>query len=79
MQRRNLMGSAKLRNLDTGTHKFALTVQNSTINSTISGQAFTEYTCRFCGESDLWVNTAVLKLCIECSIKMVIKITHNLF
>ena len=35
----------------------------------ISGQAFTEYTCKICGHIDVHHNTAVPSYCLECSKK----------
>jgi hypothetical protein len=34
----------------------------------VAGQAFTEYTCRGCGEDELHPNTAVPKLCGKCAV-----------
>lgn len=33
----------------------------------IAGQAFTSYTCQYCGKDDLYHNTAVPKYCSQCS------------
>lgn len=70
MQRRNLMDRAKLKDLDPETKKLTYAVQKSTINSMIAGQAFTKYSCKFCGEEGSWPNTAVPKICIGCAVKM---------
>lgn len=46
------------------------TIQRSTIKAGLAGQAFTDFTCKLCGETDTWANTATPKICYKCAIHL---------
>ncbi|MCY9737493.1 hypothetical protein M5X17_27710 [Paenibacillus alvei] len=56
-------------------NKLAYTIQGS--RSGIGGSAFTQFTCAFCGQEEMWVNTSTPKICIDCATKMAIHLSRN--
>lgn len=52
--------------------KLARAIQHS--RSGVGGRAMTPYTCHFCGKEEIWGNTAVPHICLECATKMATKI-----
>lgn len=55
--------------------KLARAIQSS--RSGIGGSAMTPYKCHFCGKEEIWGNTAVPNICIECATKMATNIAMN--
>lgn len=49
-------------------HKLAKAIQNS--RSGAGGSAMTSYECKFCGSEEVWVNTAVPNICVDCATQM---------
>lgn len=58
----------KIRNSPYDIKKFARALQNS--RSGAGGCAMTNFNCAFCGEEEIWSNTAVPKICNKCATKM---------
>lgn len=63
-----LRDSIKIEQSPYSIKKLAYAIQNS--RSGIAGCVMTEYECAFCGEKNIWGNTATPSICGACSTKM---------
>lgn len=50
--------------------KLSGAIQNGRSGNGISGQAFTEFKCAFCGDTEMWENTSIPNLCRTCATKI---------